>query len=329
MTAEERMGQFKLSVAMCTFNGSRFLRDQLDSIAAQTRLPDEVVICDDGSTDSTIHILDTFRRNAPFPVRLHIHERSVGSTKNFAKAIELCEGGIIVLSDQDDVWRSDRLEATETAFRSNPKAGAFFSDADIVDASLNPLGYRLWHVVRFGPRERAYLARGDGVSLLLRRNVVTGATLAIESKFRKLILPIPEGWLHDAWAALLIAVVAELVFCEQPLIQYRQHSRNQIGGVRRSFGEQLEMAMPSHAEIYAAAAANFAAARERLLTTAGVPLASHIIRALDAKIEHMQRRASLPHSRILRLPAIVSELAAGRYHCYSNAWKSVVRDLWF
>ena len=318
-----------LSVALCTFNGSRFLRDQLESIAAQTRIPDELVVCDDGSTDSTAQIVAEFSHNVAFPVRLHLHATTVGSTKSFEKAISLCEGDIIVLSDQDDIWLPDRLHATEMAFQSNPKAGAFFSDAEIVDAALNPLGYRLWNVVRFGPREQARFAHGKTAALLLRRNVVTGATLAIKAEFRKLILPIPEGWVHDGWIALLMAATGVLAFIPQALIKYRQHSSNQLGALKRGFDEQIDNARKPHAQIYAAAAANYIAARERLLAADGVTVGPQVIPMLDSKIAHMQARGNLPPSRIRRLPAIFSELAAGRYHCYSNSWKSLARDLWF
>jgi len=323
------MAIHKLSVALCTHNGSRFLRDQLESIAAQTRIPDELIVSDDGSTDSTGQIVADFARQAPFPVRWHTHPTPTGSTENFEKAITLCEGDIIALSDQDDVWLPDRLQATESAFQSDAGAGAFFSDAEIVDDSLNPLGYRLRDVVRFGRSEQDDMRQGQAVPLLLRRNVVTGATLAFRSEFRKLILPIPEGWVHDAWIALLIGARSKLTFESRPLIKYRQHSSNQIGALKRGFGEQLEDASAPHAMVYATVAANFAVARERLLGAQALAISPEIIRLFEAKIAHMKARAALPHSRIRRLPVALRELAAGRYHCYSNAWKSFARDLWF
>jgi len=113
------------------------------------------------------------------------------------------------------------------------------------------------------------------------------------------------------------------------LIKYRQHSSNQLGALKQGFGEQIDNARKPHAEIYAAAAANYIAVRERLLAADNVTVRPQIIPMLDSKIAHMQARGNLPPSRIRRLPAIFSELAAGRYHCYSNSWKSLARDLWF
>jgi len=94
----------RLSVAMCTCNGAPYLRAQLRSLAAQSRVPDEVVVCDDVSSDATCDIIADFATRAPFPVRLHVNARRLGWTKNFEQAVALCDGELIALSDQDDVW---------------------------------------------------------------------------------------------------------------------------------------------------------------------------------------------------------------------------------
>src|SRR6266849_5683432 len=117
---------------MCTYNGARFLSEQLESIAAQTRVPDELVVCDDGSTDETVEIIKAFVERAPFAVRLEINANNLGSTKNFEKAIGLCQGEIIALADQDDVWYPKKLELLESVFLARPSVGAVFSDADVM-----------------------------------------------------------------------------------------------------------------------------------------------------------------------------------------------------
>ena len=113
---------------MCTYNGAEFLQAQLESILAQTRPPDEIVVCDDGSTDDTEAVLKRFSG-----LVLHLNKQNLGSVKNFEQAIGLCTGDIIALSDQDDVWREDKLHSIEQAFRKTPTAGLVFSDAEIVD----------------------------------------------------------------------------------------------------------------------------------------------------------------------------------------------------
>src|SRR5437588_7313199 len=110
------MSDERISIAMCTYNGARFLREQLDSFAAQSRLPDEVVICDDGSTDGTADIVRTFASGAPFPVHFHVNEPRLGITRNFERAAGLCTGSIIFFSDQDDVWLPDKLDRFAEAF---------------------------------------------------------------------------------------------------------------------------------------------------------------------------------------------------------------------
>src|SRR6266436_7212118 len=120
------MSDYRISVAMCTYNGARFLPRQLESIATQTRLPDELVVCDDGSSDESVAIVRWFANSAPFTVRLEINERNLGSTKNFGKAIGLCEGDIIALADQDDVWKPLKLAVLETALKNYLEAGYVF-----------------------------------------------------------------------------------------------------------------------------------------------------------------------------------------------------------
>src|SRR5213080_381833 len=103
------MASATLSVALCTYNGAAYLGEQLDSIVAQSRPPDELVVCDDGSTDETVEVLETFLAEAPFPVRLQRNEANLGFVKNFEQAISLCTGDFVALSDQDDVWMPGKL----------------------------------------------------------------------------------------------------------------------------------------------------------------------------------------------------------------------------
>src|SRR5437868_6261824 len=116
----------KISVALCTYNGEKYLPDQLASYLKQERLPDELVICDDGSSDNTVEIIKRFATEAPFPVQLHVNENNLGSTKNFEKAFQLCQGEIITPSDQDDVWHEKKLLQLERAFKEHPQIGLVF-----------------------------------------------------------------------------------------------------------------------------------------------------------------------------------------------------------
>jgi glycosyltransferase involved in cell wall biosynthesis len=312
---------------MCTFNGAQYIREQLDSIALQTRPPDELIVCDDCSTDSTMEIVKNFAAGAGFSVRFSRNEKKLGSTKNFEKAIGLCTGATIALSDQDDVWQPEKLRLIEAVLVNSPTTGAVFTDAEVVDACLGPLGYRLWEAKNFSSSAQKKVTQGKAVEVLLRRNVVTGATMAFREKFRRLILPIPEGWVHDAWIALLVAAQADLAFIGQALIKYRQHDRQQLGARKNSFMEQLSVSRRTDANNYVHQLNNFTAAHERLLSGSTGHYNRDAIALLEAKIGHLKVRGNMTGSKLRRLPTVIKELCTLRYHRFSYGWKSAIKDL--
>jgi len=104
------MTNVPISIAMATYNGESFLAEQLDNLAKQTLKPLELVVCDDGSTDDTVAILEGFAALAPFPVSIHRNGTRLGHTENFLKAANLCSGKWIGFCDQDDVWLPNKLE---------------------------------------------------------------------------------------------------------------------------------------------------------------------------------------------------------------------------
>src|SRR4051812_33755133 len=125
-----------ISVALCTYNGAKYLPAQLASLVQQTHLPIELIVCDDSSTDATPQILKEFAAISPFSVRLQFNEANLGSTKNFEKAIGLCTGAVIATCDQDDVWLPQKLERIAAVFDKEPDVGLAFSDAILVDDEL-------------------------------------------------------------------------------------------------------------------------------------------------------------------------------------------------
>src|ERR1044071_7029356 len=223
--------KLKLSIALSTFNGAAYLPEQLASITAQTRLPDEIVICDDCSTDQTRAISEAFALSTSIPVSLYVNEQNLGSTKTFERAIRMCTGEIVALCDQDDVWRQDKLQLIETAFLKAPDAGLVFSDAQLVDENLKSLGRNMWAERKFGRKQKEMVEHGRALDCLPPGWTVTGATIAFRSKFDHLCLPIPEDipMIHDGWIALAISAVAEVILLDDQLIKYRQHSGQQIG----------------------------------------------------------------------------------------------------
>ena len=116
--------QNKISVALCTYNGERFLRQQLESIQQQSRLPDELVVCDDRSRDQTVAIVREFATSVSFPVVIVQNPETLGSSRNFEKAIRLCTGDLIALSDQDDIWYPNRLQRCRGGVRGASASGS-------------------------------------------------------------------------------------------------------------------------------------------------------------------------------------------------------------
>jgi len=315
-----------VSIALCSYNGARYLQEQLDSFAVQSRLPDELVICDDRSLDETVEVIKAFASKAPFPVRLTINEQNLGSTKNFEKAIDLCKGDVILLSDQDDVWREDKIMRFEIAFVSAPSVGAVFSDAEVVDEHLRPLGYHLWESIRFSPAQQKRFIGGKSVEVLLKHNVVTGATFAFRGSFRDLVLPIPGCWQHDGWIALLIAASAGLSIIDEPLVKYRQHSKNQIGAIKLGFSERLAGAQMESPSTFIKYVDQLMAVRGRLLKF-GQTANKGVNGKLESKLLHLQARGNLPQQRLYRLPKVIKEFLTLRYFLYSNGGPSIARDL--
>jgi len=319
----------RISIALCTYNGEKYLEDQLESIAFQTRLPDELVVCDDRSSDRTIEIIESFASTAKFPVCLTVNKRTLGSTKNFEKAIRLCQGDIIALSDQDDVWHPEKLMRLECTFAEKSNVGAVFTDAQVVDERLIPLGYSLWKSAGFGGREQRRLAEGGAFDVLLRRNVVTGSTMAFRSDFKNLVLPIPENHVHDAWIAIIISAVAKVAALPEPLIKYCQHARNQIGaanpGIKRQLNTTFKLCDRS---VYLREADLYNEVRERLRRAGETSVSSDLIVKLDAKIDHLHFRAAIhDHSMASRCIRVVRELVKLKYHRYSDGLKSAARDI--
>lgn len=319
----------KICVALCTYNGECFLFEQLNSIKAQSRWPDELVICDDASNDQTVSMARRFAASAPFSVRVVVNQSTMGSGRNFGQAISLCEGkdAIIVLADQDDVWTVNKLEIIEDQFIRHPDTSVLFSDAEIVDQDLQSLGYRLWDSINFSSSERRAVEDGRGMRVLLRHNVVTGATMAFREGLRSLVLPVPEEGVHDAWIALMGAATGRLRLSPQPLIQYRQHSSNQIGAKRRSIIARMKRPGTNRIRESMDVISQYEQAIERLRRVSTLGNSAELLREFTNKAEHVRNRISVQVRGHGWLKLMLSEIVHGRYHRYSVGWWSVGNDL--
>jgi glycosyltransferase involved in cell wall biosynthesis len=314
----------RLSVAMCTYNGSQYLEEQLRSLERQTRPPDEVIVLDDRSTDTTAEVVAAFAGRAPFEVHLYVNRQNLGTTKNFEAAIRRCTGDVVALADQDDFWLPRKLDRIEQEFLSRPDIGCVFTDAEITDQHLEPLGYNLWHVTGFRRSEYSRLQQGDALAVLLRRNVATGATMAFRADLREMVLPIPGGWVHDEWIAVVSASLSKISAIDEMLIKYRQHSTNQIGAVKKTLAATVKRSLSSNLESEVTKNKDLLA---RLETRLGDRDGGSIPRRVQEKISHLQARMKLRKSLSAGLGDGVHELVLGRYGKYSNGLRSFMSDV--
>jgi glycosyltransferase involved in cell wall biosynthesis len=316
--------RLSLSVALCTFNGSAHLPEQLQSLTRQTRPMDELIVFDDASTDGTVEILNRFAAEAgAFPVKIRVNPETLGPTKNFEQAIAACSGDVISLCDQDDLWREDKLSLTEAAFSRQPELGFVFGDAEVCDDNGKTLGYRLWDSVRFFPQLRRQMDAGRGFEVLLRQNVVTGATLAFAARYRPMLLPIDSRWMHDGWIVLLLSAIAPVGQIPEPVIRYRQHSQQAIGALQRTLYQEYLAAKAMDRNIFTEQAQMFEAALARLSQT-NAP--NHMLNLLEKKIQHCRKRSAIRRRESSRLAAF-TEFLTLRYRHFSLGWKSFAQDL--
>jgi glycosyltransferase involved in cell wall biosynthesis len=321
------MKQARLSIAMCTFNGMPFLREQLDGFLTQTRQPDGLVVSDDGSRDGTRQHLQRFADRAPFPVRLFLNPSNLGVRKNFDRAIGLCHGDLIFLSDQDDVWLPEKLGCFVEKFSRHPEAGLVFSDAEMVDESLTSMGYRMWRTFGFTKADQAATASGRGFDVLIKHTFVAGATMAFRSIYKPLILPIPDQhWAHDAWISLLVSAVSQTAIVTEPMNLYRQ--TQVLGGTRKSpLRKYRDARQRVNAGFFLQMAKRYRTVRQRLIAHWTDPSNRPVIEAIDKRIQICQVRAKIRQQPLMRLPLVLKTLLQGDYHLVGHGWKTALLDL--
>jgi glycosyltransferase involved in cell wall biosynthesis len=219
----------KLSVAMCTYNGEKYIKIQLDSILNQTVSIDEIIICDDGSNDTTLEIISQMQQQYPTKIFLYKNATNLGSSKNFEKAIALCTGDYIFLADQDDLWKEDKVKKTLAIFDQNPKAEGVFSNADIIDLNGNLIpNLTIWDSVFFLEKE---LPKPIDLFNVVSKNgnIVTGATLCIRNHVKDFIFSFEDDALHDEKIATNLILRESLYYSTENLISYRIHDKQQVG----------------------------------------------------------------------------------------------------
>jgi glycosyltransferase involved in cell wall biosynthesis len=318
----------EVSVALCTYNGARYLEEQLQSIVSQSQTVREIVVADDGSTDETLAIV---RRVAAAPgvrsqgIEFRILEGGGhGVTKNFERAIAACRFNLIALCDQDDIWTAGRLERQCTEFDSRPGLSLLFGDARLVNEHGSPVGATLFDTLEVDAATRARLHEGAAFEIFLRRNIVTGATVMFRRSLTDTALPIPREWVHDEWLAIMAAAVGEVDLMEFIVTDYRQHGNNQIGvripTVRNKVQRVLQPRGSRNRDL--AVRSNLLA--DRLESIVGGSKGA----AARRKSGFERQRADLPANRILRLAKVLRLAQTGGYRAFASQGRiDIVRDL--
>ncbi len=322
------MTRLGISVAMATFNGARFLGVQLESIVTQSRPPDEIVVCDDGSSDDTGQIVREFSSRTSIPIQFVINEANLGSTRNFEKAVGMCKGPIVALADQDDVWYGQKLERIERTFLESPAVTAVFSDADLIDENSVSMKSRLWPTFSFGLAEQKKFANGDALGVLIRHPVVTGATMGFRRELFGLMTPIPANEIHDQWMSFLLAAMGRFEMIPEPLMQYRRHRGQQVGPGPLNVRDQMAEARDRGEGFYLHEIERFRQFYDWLeKRKASFPNAEKTQTEIRRKLLHLEHRAHLSRQKAARIPKMVREVLSGNYWRYSGGWISIAKDL--
>ncbi|MBC8101122.1 MAG: glycosyltransferase family 2 protein [Cytophagales bacterium] len=236
-----------VSVAMATYNGAKYLPAQLESIAQQTVLPLELVITDDGSSDSTREIAEEFSRSAPFPVRKIRNDPRLGSANNFFKAAGLCQGDLIAFCDQDDVWQNNKLEVC-TRYFEDPEVLLAIHSMEMVDEDLQPLNQTVLPLSKSRVVPPLHLDPWwlpHGCSMLFTADLLHAFDHAHRPDAH-----IGDDLSHDMWVYFLAHACGKIALIPDKLTLYRRHTSNFSGSPVISLGKQLKKSKGASSDTY-------------------------------------------------------------------------------
>ena len=237
----------KISVALIVYNGSKYIRQQLDSILAQIHKVDEIIVCDDASLDNTKALLEEYKNKHPNLFCIHYNTENIGPTKNIEKAIQVCTGELIVFADQDDYWEPNKVHTVVKWFEQNPTMNGVFTNGSLMNSKEElDNKYSLWDAMSFPYKTiKSKNELNNNLKLYINtvENCVTGATLAIRNNlpFLKQPFPIIKNLVHDRWLAINLAETNSLGILEEKLIRYRIHSAQAIGGMTENIEKYIEL----------------------------------------------------------------------------------------
>lgn len=221
----------KVDILLATYNGEKYIKEQVESILNQTYENIQIIISDDCSTDNTRQVLKEYENNEK--IKVFYQEKNLGYVKNFEFLLKQVKSNLYMLSDQDDVWKKEKVEKSVEKIESE-KLDLVFGDLEVVDENLNTLykSYnRYMHLIhKIKKYQKDY-------RLQYLYNCMTGCTIISRKNWIDKVLPFPTNskyMIHDYWLGLVIALNGKVGYIEEPYILYRQHGKNQVGSKKAS-----------------------------------------------------------------------------------------------
>ena len=221
----------KVDVLLATYNGEKYLKEQIDSILEQTYSDFRLLISDDGSTDDTRKILEEYK-NKDSRIQVFFQESNLGVVKNFEFLLKKVESAYYMFSDQDDIWKAEKIEKSLNKIE-NDNCDLVYSDLEVVDEKLNVTYESYWKLKGIYNKIKKY----NNFESLYLNNFVTGCTIISKKELIDTYLPLPNTSkyvLHDYWISLILSQNGKIDYIEEPLIKYRQHKNNKVGSKKKS-----------------------------------------------------------------------------------------------
>lgn len=326
----------KISIAMATYNGAEYLDAQLNSLVTQTRLPDELVVTDDCSTDSTLEILERFAKSAPFSVLIHRNANNLGYCGNFNQALLRTQGDLVFISDQDDVWFPEKIERMVSFAARHPQALVMMNDAVLTHADLSESGLtKLGQIRSAGFKESSF---------------VMGCCAAVRRDLLDLCLPIPEGFgAHDSWVVGIADGLGRKRIFPVALQYYRRHEQNESQWIvnrttrvtrwsvrvdrwKRSLARQRSLRTESRKRESLESSPEWLLRQWAKQTLTSVPAAyaadlRRYYEQLDLKLKTKARRVAIRSLPFAARPSAVRKLWMDGEYAVHSGWKLALRDL--
>ena len=316
----------KISVAIAAYRGGKFIGGQLQSIAVQSRVPDEVIVCDDCPDEGTRLAVEKF--SGVLPLRYRVNERQLGAAGNFNAALSACSGDVVFLCDQDDLWYPEKV-AIMSRMLDPGTVGGVFCDSDICDENGRKSGFTHFDSRGYSSLKKSVAGVWQGqLYASCRRFPGAGHDMAVTGKFLQKLLPLPDlPDCHDNFLGVAGAAMGAWQVMPRAMGIFRRHADAHSGaGARKSLLRAWAQARESvKNNSFAWNAALFAEVLARL-----PDLPEDVQEILRARRDHSAVRAAMTDmSRGGRLGAIWREMRSGNYAKFGRGWKNVVQDMFF